>query len=151
MKSASNSTGTWANRHLMNIAILLALCALFYYLDVISGWLGWSGAQDVLGRLHDFYGLVFFAPVVYAAYVYGLRGALLTALMAIIILYPYAVLVTSYPDGVYRPSAFGLILSAVGAAVAMLRKSDEQRRTSMNELRCLYDVGRASEQSGSVN
>jgi signal transduction histidine kinase len=94
---------------------------------------------------------VFFAPVGYAAYIFGVTGAVLTALISGLILLPYAMLTGSYPDAAFGPTAFGIILSAVGAAVAMLQKSDEQRRRSTNELKCLYDVGQAAEGSSSID
>ncbi len=139
------------NHHFWRLGAMMAVCSLVYYLDAISGALGWQTGQSVLSKLHDFYGLVFFGPVVYAAYVFGLRGALITALLTMVVLYPYAVYVTPYEDAVYRSSAFGIILSAVGAAVAMIRKSDEHRRRSMAEIRCLYDVGRQASECSSLD
>ena len=44
-------------------------------------------------------------------------------------------------------TAFAIILSAVGAVVAMLQRSDEERRRSIKELKCLYDIGKAAEES----
>jgi len=151
MDKKGKGTRVWVNRHLWCIAALTLACSLFYYLDAIFGHFGWTAGEDALGKLHDFQGLVFFAPVVYAAYVFGLRGALLVALVSMLILYPYVIFVASYEDGLYRTSAFGVILSAVGAAIAMLRSSDEQRRRSMNELRSLYDLGKAAEESTSID
>ncbi len=151
MMNRSHAGSIWANPHLWRITIIMVACSLYYYLDVISGFAGWASLEDALGRLHDFHGLVFFAPVVYAAYVFGLRGALLVALIAMFILLPYAIFVTSYSNALYRPTAFGIILSAVGAAVAMLQRSEEQGRRGMKELECLYDVGKAAEESNSVD
>ncbi len=150
MKSGSSAGRLWLNRHVWRITAMMLFCGLYYYLDVISGLIGWTSVEDVLGKLHDFHGLVFFAPVVYAAYVFGLRGALVAAFVAMVVLLPYALCMTPYSDALYRPTAFAVILSAVGAAVAMLQKSDEQSRKSMNELKCLYELGRAAEGSSSL-
>jgi PAS domain S-box-containing protein len=151
MENKPSSAGIWSNRHLWYVTLLMLVCSLFYYLDAIFGSAGWTPGEDALSRLHDFQGLIFFAPVVYAAYVFGLRGALLAALVSMIALYPYAIFVTSYADALYRTSAFGIILSAVGAAIAMLRRSDEQRRRIMSELRSLYDLGKAAEESTNID
>ncbi|MEE8473260.1 MAG: ATP-binding protein, partial [Dehalococcoidia bacterium] len=67
-----------------------------------------------------------------------------------LILLPYAIFVGPYPAAVFVPASFAVILSAVGSAIAMLQKADEQRRKSMNELKCLYDVGKAADGTNSI-
>ncbi|MFC1909277.1 sensor histidine kinase, partial [Chloroflexota bacterium] len=111
--------------------------------------------QGTLGLFHDFYGIdlygmLFFAPVVYTAYVLGIKWAIVTALIATLLVIPYAVLIDLYPNALFKPTAFAIILSAVGAVVAMLQKGDEQRRRNVRELKCLYDVGKVAEDSQSV-
>ena len=96
-------------------------------------------------------GLVFFGPVVYAAYSLGVIPAVFTALMAMLILLPHAILVDAYPNAYFKPTAFVIILSAVGAAVAMLQKSEAEHRQRMKEMKCLYDIGRAAGESDSID
>ena len=156
MRDTHNVKGRWTRTHLWRIGIIMFACFIVYYLPSIAGLGGWTSTQDTLNRLHDFYGLdfyalVFFIPVVYAAYTIGVIGAVLTALVAMLVLIPYALLLDSHPNALFRPTAFAIILSAVGAVVAMIQKSDEQRRQSMNELECLYDIGRAAEESNDVD
>ncbi len=139
----------------LNIVAIMAVCAVLYYLPVIAGLAGWASLEVTMGRLHnlfgiDLYGIVFFAPVVYAAYVYGIIGALLAGFTSMLLLLPYAILIDTFPYALFKPSAFLIILSAVGAVVAMVQKSDEQRRRSIRELKCLYDVGKAAAVSDSV-
>jgi signal transduction histidine kinase len=157
MRNRRNNMSQWAraNMHLRYIIATMVLCAIIYYLPVIAGLAGWTSAQDNLYKLHnfygiDFYGLVFFAPVVYAAYVLGVIPAVLTALIAMLILLPNAILIDTYPNALFKPTAFVIILSAVGAAVAMLQKSDQQQRQRMREMKCLYDIGKATEESSSI-
>ncbi len=156
MRNKRNVNGIWAGKHLWRLGIIMFACFIVYYLPSIAGLGGWKSVQDTLNQLHDFYGLdfyalVFFAPVVYAAYVFGVIGAVLTALVVMLVLIPYALILDSQPNALFRPTAFAIILSAVGAVVAMLQKGDEQRRRSMNELKCLYDIGRAAEESNGVD
>ncbi len=146
----------WDNKRLRNIIILMAICAFVYYLPVISGGLGWTSAQLTLNNLHDLYGidflgLVFFAPVVYAAYVLGVVPAVLTSLVAMLILLPHAILIDNYPNALFKPAAFVIILSAVGAVIAMLQKSENQHRQRIREMKCLYDIGKAAWDSHSVD
>ncbi len=139
----------------MQMAAMIAACSILYYAPVIIGPLGPAPLWAVLGKIHnlygiDFYALVFFAPVVYAAYRLGVRGALAAAFVSMLALLPYAIFIDTYPSALLKPTAFAIILSAVGAVVAMLQRSDEQRHCSMRELKCLYDIGKAAEDSRSV-
>ncbi|MFC1964681.1 nitrogen regulation protein NR(II) [Chloroflexota bacterium] len=141
--------------YLWIIAGITLACSILYYLPEIVGLVGWTSLQTTLGKLHNFYvvdlyAMVFFAPVVYAAYVFGTKWSLLTALICMLILLPYSILIDNYPNALFKPTSFAIILSAVGAVAAMLQRSDQQRRTSMKELKCLYDVGKAAEESDSV-
>ncbi|MFH0809283.1 MAG: PAS domain S-box protein, partial [Pseudomonadota bacterium] len=156
MKIRTRKGRIWARPDLWRIVAIMAACSLVYYLPTVAGVLGRADVQTALNKLHDFYGidfyaLVFFIPVVYAAFVLGVIESVVTALVAMLILVPYAMSVASYPGSLFRPTAFAIILSAVGAVVAMLQKGDEQRRRSMNELKCLYDVGKAADGSSSID
>ncbi len=156
MRIKHNNKYLWSNKHLWYIVGIMAACSILYYLPVLFGWAGWTSAHDNLGSLHDLYGidflgLVFFAPVVYAAYVMGVIPAVLTALIAMLILLPYAILVDNYPSALFKPTAFVIILSAVGAVVAMLQKSEQEHRQRMKEMKCLYDIGKATGENLSID
>jgi len=152
-----NTKSKEVSPYLWRIMVIMAACSIFYYLPTIAESIGWITSRHMLFKLHDFYGidfyaLVFFAPVVYSAYTLGVKAASLTALVCMLVLYPYVILLTSSnPAALFRPTAFAIILSAVGAVISMLQRSDEQRRRNMNELKCLYDVGKAAEESDSVD
>ena len=146
----------WTSVHLAYIVGIMVVCSIVYYLPVIGGLFGWESLQNNLATLHnlygiDFLGLVFFAPVVYTAYVLGVIPAVMAALVSMLILLPYAILIDTYPNAMFKPTAFVIILSAVGAVVAMLQKSEAEHRQRMKEMKCLYDIGKAAEESGSVD
>lgn len=156
MSYKRNKKGIWTNKHLRYILALMALCAFIYYLPAICGRLGWTDVQNSLNNLHnlygiDFLGLVFFAPVVYSAYVLGVMPSILMALAAMLILLPQTILIDTYPNALFKPTAFVIILSAVGAVVAMLQKSEQQQRQRIKEMKCLYDIGKAAGDSNSVD
>jgi signal transduction histidine kinase len=135
---------------------IMAAAAIIYYLPAIGGLFGWSSMQTLLNGLHnvfgiDILGLAFFAPVVYSAYTLGVMPAVAAAIIAMLILLPRAILVDAYPNALFKPTAFVIILSAVGAAVAMLQKSEAEHRQRMKEMKCLYDIGRAADESGTVD
>jgi len=140
---------------IVRIFILFTICAILYYLPAIIELAGGVGAAKTINQLHDFYGLdfyavIFFVPVVYAAYSSGVIKAVVTALLSMAVFTPYWLFLNIQPSGLFRPTAFVLTLSAVGAVVAMLQRGDEQKRNSLNELKCLYDIGKAAETSFAV-
>ena len=151
MKNKAYSNNVWTDPHLWRVVILMVACAFFYYLYAVARALGLTSLEDTLLNHHEFYGLVFFAPVVYASYIYGVRGAVMTALVSMLLLFPYSLSEVTYPDAVLGPSSFAVILSAVGCAIAMLQKGEAQRLRGRNEMKCLYDVGKAGELSNSID
>ena len=148
--------GLWTNKHLRYIIAIMALCSIIYYLPAIADALGWTSLYNTFNRLHNFYGidflgLIFFAPVVYTAYVMGVIPAITAALAAMFILLPSAILYDEYPSALFKPTAFFIILSAVGAVVAMLQKSEQRQHQRIKEMKCLYDIGRATGESQSID
>lgn len=141
--------------HLWRTSLMMIACAILYYSPYIVASWGWADTQAVLDRLHNLYGidlyaLFFFIPVVYMARAKGVIGASMTALVTMLILFPYAIFTTPYPETLFKPAAFVIILSAVGSVVAMLQRSDEQRQRNLSQLTCLYEVGKAVYESRSV-
>jgi signal transduction histidine kinase len=156
MNYKNKKKGLWTNLHLRYIIFITVFCSLIYYLPDISNQLGWTSVYSSLNGLHDFYGidflgLIFFIPVVYTAYALGVMPAILAALAAMFILLPHAILYDNYPSALFKPTAFVIILSAVGAVVAMLQKSEAEHRQRMKEMKCLYDIGMATGESGSLD
>jgi signal transduction histidine kinase len=146
---------TKMDAHALRISSMFMVCVLLYYMPAIAGASGGIEAQNTLNDLHNFYGLdfyalIFFVPVVFAAYSGGVIKAVIVALASMVVFLPYSLFITNQPGALFRPTAFVLILSAVGAVVAMLQKGDEQRRRGMNELKCLYDIGKAADISPTV-
>lgn len=156
MSYKRNKKSWWSNPHLKYITGIMVLCSIIYYLPVIGGLFGWTSLENSLNSLHNFYGidflgLIFFIPVVYTAYVLGVIPAIMTAFITMIILLPHAILIDTYPIAMFKPTAFVIILSAVGAVVAMLQKSEQAHHQRMKEMKCLYDIGKAAEESRSVD
>jgi signal transduction histidine kinase len=155
MSSKRNKKGMWMDKRLRYVVGIMVLCTLIYYLPVVAGAIGWTSFSESMNGLHnlygiDFLGMFYFAPVVYAAYVFGVIPAILTALISMLVLLPHAILIDTYPNALFKPAAFVIILSAVGAVVAMLQKNEYQHRQRMREMKCIYDIGRASGDSHSI-
>jgi signal transduction histidine kinase len=156
MRNRYRKTSLWANKHLRYITGIMVVCALIYYLPTMGSLAGWESARNTLSSFHnfygiDFFGLVFFAPVVYAAYAFGVMPAVLTSLIAMLIFLPHTILIDDYPNAFFKPTAFVIILSAVGAVIAMLQQSEQEHRQRMKEMKCLYEIGKAAEESRAID
>ncbi len=156
MRKQNITNGIVKSPYLWRVTVIMVACTLIYYLPIIAGLIGGVTVQNMLNLPHNFYGidfyaLVFFAPVVYTAYVLGVRPAVVTAIIAALLLIPYSLWIDLYPNALFKPTAFVIILSAVGAVVAMLQKSDEQKRRYVRELKCLYGIGKVAEECGSLD
>lgn len=146
-------------RQFWGIVVSFLGASLVYYLYFFAGLAGLAPLRDALSALHELYSLLFFAPVVYAAYAYGVGAAVLVSMMTMLVMLPEAVFLAWSPgtppadrfsSGLLPPAALGLVLSAVGATIAMLQKMDTQRQRRVKEMECLYELGKAAERSGSV-
>ncbi len=135
----TRSNRIWFTSQIRNLTVLFGLCMALYYSYAIGGILGLASFRDGLRSLHNFYGLdffalVFFVPVVYAAYTMGVATAVQVAMASALVVVPEKSLNQAYPYSLFRPAAYGIILSAVGAAIALLQKSDAQRQTMIRQL-----------------
>lgn len=154
-KTAAAATALWLNPHMRNMVVITLACAILYHVPVVLGAAGWTGARNTLDGLHDMFGIdllgiVFFLPVLYAAYRIDIVPAILTAFIVFLILLPQAIIDGTYPNAMFKPAAFIIILSAVGAVVAMLQKSEMQQRQLMKEMKCIHDIGRATENATGI-
>ena len=90
-------------RHLWYITTAIILCSALYYQDIILDLLGqptpnWS----VFLITHDLHLFFFSVPLLYAAYVYRVRGIITTSIIVLLIFVPRVVLDTSYLEPFYR-------------------------------------------------
>jgi len=133
-------SAVWKNTHLWYIAIILIACSVLYYLDSILGTLGLATPQwSILSIPHDFHRLLFAMPVLYASYVFRIRGAIITALVSMAIFLPRALFISPYAEPLFRPLFFCIALGAVAVFGAKLlyevtarKKAEEALQRCMN-------------------
>ena len=135
--------------------VLLTGATILYYMPTISVIIGFASKDGLIYSLHSLYGIdlyamVFFIPVAYSAYSSGIKLAFFSALFSMIVLFPYS-LTQSHLIAMLQPAALGIILAAVGSAIAMLQRSDEYSRQRIQELSCLENVGSAANSKESVD
>jgi len=98
-------------------------------MDISGRHLNW----DFLYGVHDIQRLLFIIPILYAAYVFRVKGALLITLASLIVFLPRAFMVSPYPDPVLRPVLFTLIAGTVGILVGVAC-NEVERRNSLEKL-----------------
>ena len=124
------------NRHLWYITTIMMVYAIFYYLDTIIDVMGWTKPQwGVLYMVHDLHRLLFLIPVLYAAYIFRLRGVIVTVLIAMLVFLPHAVFLSTHTDAVLRVAGFLVGFSWVGILVARLSDNITEHKQAEEALR----------------
>ena len=105
------------NVHLWIISALVVVLIYIYYANFIA--------------YPDVYVVLFLFPLVYAAIVYRLRGAVGTWLLLLVVLLPHALLVSDDPFPLARSLAFAFIISSV---IATQLNYTEQQLEAYHEI-----------------
>jgi len=136
MANIHNLIAVCKNRHLWYITAIMMVYAIFYYLDTIIDIMGWTKPQwGVLYMVHDLHRLLFLIPVLYAAYIFRLRGVVVTVLIAMLVFLPHAVFLSTHTDAVLRVAGFLVGFSWVGILVARLSDNITEHKQAEEELR----------------
>jgi K+-sensing histidine kinase KdpD len=118
-------------RELYPFCILIALfglCTLFYYLGELVDIAGWEALRlNFFYDVHDIHRLFFLAPIIYAGYVYRVKGALFVTIAAFIVFLPRALFISSFPEPVLRSVLFAIVAGIIGALTGMVRNESERR------------------------
>jgi signal transduction histidine kinase len=109
-----------------HIWIILALFAVFTYIY-----------YGVMTAYHDVYVVIFFYPFIYAAFVYRLRGVIVSGLVFLGILLPRALLVNYDAISLLRTLLFALFVFLVSGLVATLLNYLERQMESNREILAL--------------
>ena len=115
----------YAGRICRLFAVLLMLlgCAIIYYFGEIIDLLGWDILKlGVFYGVHDIQRLLFLAPIIYAGYMAGFRGAMIATTLTLMILLPRAFIVSPFPDPVLRPLFFVFIAGTIGVLFAAVSR-----------------------------
>jgi PAS domain-containing protein len=103
--------------------LMWVLCALFYYLGEIVDWAHWEAIRwQFLYSVHDIHRLLFLAPIIYSAYVFGVKATIIFTILSLMTFLPRAIFVSPYPDPLARMLIFSLIAGIVGYLIAISRR-----------------------------
>ncbi|MFC2004901.1 PAS domain-containing protein [Chloroflexota bacterium] len=108
--------------------LLFGCCTLFYYFGELVYFAGWEALRwEFFYGVHDIHRLLFFAPIIYAGYVFGIRAAIITTIVVIMTLLPRALFISPFPDPLLRTVLFVMIAGTMGYLTAKARSESERR------------------------
>jgi PAS domain-containing protein len=77
--------------------------------------------------VHDVHRILFFIPIIYAGYVFRVRGALIVTVAAFLVFLPRALSTSPYPHPLLRMSLFVVSGGVMGVLTGMVRNETERR------------------------
>jgi PAS domain-containing protein len=122
------------------ILLLLVLGSLFYYFGELVNWAAWDALRlNFFYGIHDVHRLVFLAPIAYAGYTAGKRGAVIVTLISLLIFLPRAFFISTYPDALLRMVIFVIFAGVIGWLVGALREQALKSRRLENTMTAQRD------------
>ena len=111
------------------ILILLALITLPHYEEALDYPVFLTHVTSSLGLTrHAFERILYLAPIVWAGFLFGRRGAVVTSLVALACMLPRAVFISPSPaDAVFETSAVFVVGNVLAISFTALRKERERR------------------------
>jgi len=111
------------------IFLLLGFCTLFYYFGELVDFAGWESLRwGFLYGVHDVHRLLFLAPILYAAYVFGGKATAIITIVSLMIFLPRAIFHSPFPDPIMRMVLFIIIAGTMGHLMALTRRESKKRR-----------------------
>ena len=100
-----------------------ALCTLFYYFGELVDWAHWEAIRwEFLYSVHDIHRLVYLVPIIYSAYIFGVKATVIFTILSMMTFLPRAIFISPYPDPLARMLLFTLIAGIVGYLIAISRR-----------------------------
>jgi PAS domain-containing protein len=111
------------------LGLLLLYCGLFYYFGEIIDVFGWDALRwEFFYGVHDVHRLFFLAPVLYSAFVFGLKATSIITIISAAMMMPRALFISPYPDPLIRMLLSMAVIGAMGYLTAKNRQEAARRR-----------------------
>jgi PAS domain-containing protein len=122
------------------LGLLLLFCSIFYYFGEIVDYFNIDSLRwDIFYAVHDVHRLLFLAPILYAAHVFGVRAAIIITVISGGIWMPRAVFISPYPSPVLRAILFLVAEGLIGYLTASTLKKNRFIEKLENEVRADRD------------
>ena len=137
--SEEGSSKRARNLHLPILLVLFSILAFIYYIDQTPLIKRWPFNNTFFTGVHDLYRTLFLIPIIYAAFIFRLRGSLLTSLAFFGIILPRAFYFSPYPNPVLRPVISVALSAIIGVLVTVWLNRLGKERKSRAELMTAYE------------
>jgi PAS domain-containing protein len=108
-------------RRLYVLGLLIFFCTLFYYFGEIVDYFKLDSLRwDIFYAVHDVHRLLFMAPILYAAYAFGVRATVIITLISGGIWMPRAIFFSPYPSPLMRAVLFFVVEGTIGYLTASI-------------------------------
>ncbi|MFC2021110.1 PAS domain S-box protein [Chloroflexota bacterium] len=126
------------------ILVLLVLITLPHYGETIMHPTFLTHLMSNLGLTrHSFERILYLAPIIWAAFLFGQKGAIITSLVALVCMLPYAIFISPSLDSILESSAVFILGNALAISFNVLGKEREHR----NQLAALNQTSNVVSQS----
>ena len=137
--SEEGSSKRARNLHLPILLVLFSILAFIYYIDQTPLIKRWPFNNTFFTGVHDLYRTLFLIPIIYAAFIFRLRGSLLTSLAFFGIILPRAFYFSPYPNPVLRPVISVALSAIIGVLVTVWLNRLGKERKARAELMTAYE------------
>lgn len=130
----NRTTTGWISRTVRNhqfwlIFILLVIITVFHYQETLKHPAFLSHLMSNLGLTrHAFERILYLAPIVWAGFLFGWKGSLVTSLVALACMVPRIIFISDYPvDSLFETGAVFVIGNVLSFGFVSLRREREYR------------------------
>jgi DNA-binding winged helix-turn-helix (wHTH) protein len=91
------------------LASLFGICTLFYYFGELVDFAGWEFLRwRIFYDVHDIHRLLFFVPILYACYFWGVKTMIAVTAASLLAFLPRAIFISPFPDPILRSVLFAV-------------------------------------------
>ncbi|MFA5078455.1 MAG: PAS domain S-box protein [Dehalococcoidia bacterium] len=118
-------------KHIGILIALFAACTLIYYFGELVNFFGWDALRwEGWYTVHDPHRILFLVPILYCTYSFGLAGALISNVVALLIFLPRALFISPYPDPALRMIIFVVTSTILCTILSVVFLYRDKRRKS---------------------
>jgi len=115
------------NFHRSFLVLLFGYYTLIYYFGELIDFAGWESLRwDFFYGVHDIHRLFFLIPIIYAGYVFRVKGATIVTLAAFIVFLPRALVISPFTDPITRTVVFTVVAGIIGALTGIAHNESER-------------------------
>jgi len=127
------------NPHFWAIAGLSVGFAVLYYAPQLGLTRCLPGSSGFFNTVHDLHRGLFFIPIIYASFVFRMRGGAITSLYFLLLMMPRAFAFSPYPHPVARAIVFFVPAIVISLLITSLLERVKRARAARAQLADLHD------------